>query len=75
MENWKEKCRKLTKTCFEGEVTIRKTSFWLVGTVCLLSGIVYGLVAAPWTHGVEIACNNGNNENYYTGRGDEEEAE
>ena len=42
-------------------MTMPKINFWLIGLVCLLSGIVYGLRVAPWTHCVQIACNNGNN--------------
>lgn len=69
MGKWKERFGKLVNTCFEGEVIIPKTTLWMIGMICLLSGIVHGLLAAPWTHGVNIACNNGNNngnsDNYY----------
>lgn len=55
---------KLSATCkklFDGELTIKKRELWLIGAVCLLVGIVYGLKKAPWTHGVTIGSNNGNN--------------
>lgn len=45
---------------FDGQVTVQKRDLWLAGTVCLLLGIVIGLVKAPWTHGVTIGSNNGN---------------
>lgn len=54
---------KLSATCkklFDGELTIKKRELWLIGAVCLLVGIVYGLRKAPWTHGVTIGSNNGN---------------
>ena len=50
-----------------------KVDFWLVGAVCLLAGIVYGLLAAPMTHGLNIACNNGNTNNSCKDEEDEEE--
>ena len=54
------KMEKLARKCFEGELTMPKVTFWLIGAVCLLGGIVYGLCTAPLTHGVTIGCNNGN---------------
>lgn len=57
----KRKWAALCEKWFEGEVTLPKTTLWLIGTVCLLAGIVYGLRKAPWTHGVIIGSNNGNN--------------
>ena len=56
----KEKIKRTCKKLFEGELTIKKSELWLIGLVCLLFGIVYGLKKAPWTHGVSIASNNGN---------------
>lgn len=73
MENGKGKWKKRISACFEGEVTVPKTTIWLTGMLCLTAGIVYGLLAAPWTRGVEIACNNGNEENYYVKEDAEEE--
>lgn len=74
MEKCKTTVKKWVSTCFEGEVTMPKTNFWLIGVVCLLAGVVYGLLVAPMTHGVMIGCNNGNNENYYEdGAGEKEE--
>ena len=48
------------KTLFDGEVTLKKRELWLIGACCLLAGIVYGLIKAPYTHGVKIGCDNGN---------------
>ena len=55
------------RTCktLEGEVTLSKVDFCLLGAVLLLAGICLGLLAAPFTHGISIGshngCNNGNN--------------
>lgn len=55
------------RTCkiFEGEITLSKLDFFLLGAVLLLAGISLGLLAAPLTHGVSIGshngCYNGNN--------------
>lgn len=56
----KRKWMALHEKWFEGEVTLPKTTLWLVCAVCLLGGIVYGLRKAPWTHGVTIGSYNGN---------------
>lgn len=58
-----KKMQKLIHTCFEGEITVSKAMCWLVGGVCLLAGIVYGMKAAPLTHGITIGSNNGNQTN------------
>lgn len=55
-----EKMKTLAKQCFEGDLTMPKVNLWLIGAICLLAGIVYGLCIAPFTHGVTIGCNNGN---------------
>lgn len=60
MEELKEKCRKLKEVCFEGEVTMTKTTLWMIAAICLLAGIIRGLRMAPMTHGVMIGCGNGN---------------
>lgn len=52
---------------FKGEVTISKLDLWLIGGLCLFTGVVFGLVKAPWTHGVTIGSYNGNG---YGGQGD-----
>ena len=57
----KEKWKEMWVKCFEGELTLPKVMIWLIGAVCLLWGIVYGLKTAPRTHGVMIGSNNGNN--------------
>lgn len=55
-----EKVKSAVCRCFEGDLTMPKVNFWLIGAVCLLAGIVYGLLVAPATHGVTIGSNNGN---------------
>lgn len=59
--------KKLAKQCFEGEITMPKVNLWMAGAICLLAGMVFGLLHAPLTHGIRIGCNNGNN-NGNTGR-------
>lgn len=62
MEKCRESIKRWMKTCFEGDLTMPKLTFWLAAAVCLLAGVVYGLMAAPRTHGIHknIGCNNGN---------------
>ena len=60
MEEFKENCRKLKEAWFDGEVTLAKTSLWMIAGLCLLAGIIHGLRIAPLTHGVIIGCGNGN---------------
>ncbi len=74
----KEKLKEIKERCFEGEMTLSKVTIWLIGAVCLLVGIVYGLKTAPMTHGMMIGSNNGNNNGNSCGCGckdDEEENE
>ncbi len=52
--------KKMAKKCFEGETTMPKVNFWMIGIICLLAGIVTGLLAAPATHGIIIGSNSGN---------------
>lgn len=60
----KRKAEKLMQTLFSGEVTCSKTHLWLVGIICVLAGIVYGMcVSGPWAHGVTIGSFNGNTDN------------
>ena len=42
-ESMKEKLKEITERCFEGDLTLPKVTIWLIGAVCLLGGIVYGL--------------------------------
>ena len=56
----KGKFSELVNKLFRGEVTITKRELWLIGFICLLAGVVCGLVNAPWTHGVTIGSHNGN---------------
>ena len=60
MNEFRESCRKLKETWFEGEVTLTKASLWMIAGLCLLAGIIHGLRMAPMTHGVIIGCGNGN---------------
>ena len=69
----KLKLKNLAKKCFEGNLTMPKATFWLVGIVCVLAGIVYGLFAAPLTHGVMIGSNNGNCAGCMCGSDEEDE--
>lgn len=56
MEDFREKCRELKEICFDGEVTMAKTTLWMLAGLCLLAGIIRGLRMAPITHGVMIGC-------------------
>lgn len=69
------KLKKMVKTCFEGELTLPKAMLWLIGAMCLLGGIVYGLKTAPITHGLMIGSNNGNNNGNNSGNGCQGEQE
>ena len=74
----KEKLKAISEKCFEGDLTLPKVTIWLIGAVCLLGGIVYGLKTAPMTHGMMIGSNNGNNNNgngYSCGSTEKEESE
>jgi hypothetical protein len=52
--------KRLARKCFDGEVTMAKVTYWTLALVCLLTGIVFGLLAAPATHGIIIGSNSGN---------------
>ena len=49
---------------FTGEITVQKRELWMAGAICLLLGIVIGLIKAPLTHGVTIGSHNGNNSRF-----------
>lgn len=68
----REKCKKLCTRLFEGEVTLRKTDFWIWMLIAALFGVLWGFLHAPLTHGVQISCGN-NNGNMY-GKPEEDEA-
>lgn len=51
---------KITKM-FAGDFTISRREFWIIVAACTLFGMVVGLLKAPFTHGVTIGSNNGNN--------------
>lgn len=53
--------KEFLKNLFIGEVELSKRELWLLGGFCLFAGIAIGLLQAPWTHGVTIGSNNGNN--------------
>lgn len=71
MEEFAEKGRKLKEICFDGEVTMAKTTLWMIAVVCLLAGMIRGLRMAPMTHGVMIGCGNGNGSGCGNGNGSE----
>lgn len=71
MDKCRSGFRKWVKTKFEGDVTIPRVTFWMVCIMWWLAGIIHGFLAAPMTHGVMIACNNGNSENHYEGEPEE----
>ena len=58
-----QKVKEVAKKLFCGETIVNKRDLWFIGGLCFLGGIVYGLVAAPWTHGVTIGSYNGNGGN------------
>ncbi|MBE5882936.1 MAG: hypothetical protein E7291_00705 [Lachnospiraceae bacterium] len=68
-----EKLKKVTRQCFVGEMTMPKLNLWLIGGICLLAGVVYGLLMAPATRGVTIGSNNGNQSNCSWGGTDKTE--
>lgn len=72
-----EKVKEYAQKLFQGETIVNKRDLWFVGGICLLAGIVYGLLLAPWTHGVTIGCNNGcnNGNGGCCGDGSEDEEE
>lgn len=59
------------RTCkaLEGEVTLSKLDFFLLGAVLLMAGICLGLLTAPFTHGISIGSHNGNNNGNNNGNG------
>ncbi len=61
----KEYLEEKKQQLFDGELTITKIDFWLIVMLVFTVGVLYGLLKAPWTHGVTIGSNNGNNN--YTG--------
>lgn len=55
----KETIFEKAKTMLSGETLISKREICLIGTCCLLAGIILGFLTAPLTHGIRIGCNNG----------------
>ena len=53
----KQKAADLTR----GELTLTRMDFILIGAILLLAGICIGLLTAPFTHGISLFSNNGNN--------------
>lgn len=68
-----EKLKETTQKLFCGETIVNKRDLWFLGGLMFLAGVIYGLLAAPWTKGVSIGCGNGNNENHYHDDFEEEE--
>jgi len=66
----KEKWAALKET-MEETTTMSKREFWLVAAVCVLGGIVLGMLCSP-RKSVVIGSNNGNNSGIY-GNGTPEE--
>jgi len=52
--------KKMAKKCFDGDLVMPKVNFWMLTAICLLAGTVFGLLAAPATHGIIIGSNSGN---------------
>ena len=71
----KLKLKNLVRRCFEGDLTMSKVMLWLICTVCMLAGIVYGLCMAPFTHGISIGSNNRNYDRCFWSPEEEEECE
>lgn len=63
------------KNLFSGEVTLKKRELWLIAALCLCAGMISGIKKAPWTHGVQIASNNGNNAGNNSGNGNSPQGE
>ena len=53
------KVKELAQKLFCGETIVNKRDLWFIGGICLLAGIAYGFLVAPWTRGITIASNNG----------------
>ena len=60
---------------FTGDYTISRREFWIIVAACTLLGIVVGLFKAPFTHGVTIGSNNGNNTDSFINAEEEEVCE
>lgn len=60
----KLKMKELYHKMFDGEITLDKSSFWLIAAVIFMMGMLYGLLKAPMTHGINITCGNNNGNNY-----------
>lgn len=59
LTEWKEKALDTVN----GDLTLKKLDFFLIGAICLLAGICIGFLTAPLTRGIRIAIgsNNGSN--------------
>lgn len=67
--------RNCVKNLFSGEVTLKKRELWLIAALCLCAGMISGIKKAPWTHGVQIASNNGNSSGNNSGNGNSTKGE
>lgn len=59
----------------DGEVTMTKVDFWLIVLLVFVAGVLYGLVKAPWTHGVKMTIGSNNGSNNILGAEEDEECE
>ncbi len=53
-----EMCKKISEL-LKGEMLISKREFIMALALCLFAGITFGLLKAPYTHGVKIGSDNG----------------
>lgn len=69
LTTWKETAAEAKNRAIDavqGELTLTKLDFFLIGAVCFLAGICIGMIAAPFTHGISLFSHNGN---HNTGNG------
>lgn len=69
----REKCRRFCTQMFDGEVTFKKTDFWLLMLIAALLGMLWGLIHAPFTHGVTVEVGNNNGNTYLENKEEDEE--
>ena len=60
---------------FDGELTMTKVDFWLIVLLVFVVGLLYGLMKAPWTHGVKMAIGSNNGNNNHVNPADDDECE
>lgn len=62
------------KEIMEENVIMSKREFWLIAAVCMLGGIVFGMLCSP-KKSLVIGSNNGNNSGNYGNGAPEDECE